>query len=100
MKLVVVDVSSVNEVEREFVSPIVKVGRDSEQCQIVFDRVTWPMVSRHHSEFRSEAGKCVLLDANSTFGTFVNGQRVKGTAEVQTGALIQFGVGGPRLRVG
>ncbi|HET9712670.1 MAG TPA: FHA domain-containing protein, partial [Pyrinomonadaceae bacterium] len=96
MKLVVVDVSSVSsEPEREFVLPIVKVGRDSALCQIVFDRVTWPMVSRYHSEFRLEAGKCVVFDANSTFGTFVNGERVREKAEVHNGALIQFGVGGP-----
>ena len=99
MKLVVTEVSGLSKApEREFELPIVRVGRDSSQCHIVFDRVTWPMVSRYHSEFRSEAGKCLLFDANSTFGTFVNGQRVKGSAEVRTGALVQFGAGGPTLR--
>ena len=101
MKLVVTEVSGLSKArEREFELPSVKVGRDSDQCHIVFDRVTWPMVSRYHSEFRSEAGKCLLFDANSTFGTFLNGQRVKGSAEVRTGALVQFGVGGPTLRIG
>src|SRR5678815_2715053 len=101
MKIVVTDVSSLSKApEREFELPIVKVGRDSDRCHIVFDRVTWPMVSRYHSEFRSEDGKCLLFDANSTFGTFLNGQRVKGSAEVRTGALVQFGVGGPTLRIG
>src|SRR5215207_2918844 len=100
MKLVVTDVSSLSKApEREFELPSVKVGRESDQCHIVFDRVTWPMVSRYHSEFRCEAGKCLLFDANSTFGTFLNGQRVKGSAEVRTGALVQFGVGGPTLRI-
>src|SRR5215217_268560 len=100
MKLVVTDVSGLSKApEREFELPIVKVGRESDQCHIVFDRVTWPMVSRYHSEFRCEAGKCLLFDANSTFGTFLNGQRVKGSAEVRTGALVQFGVGGPTLRI-
>src|SRR5215212_4630943 len=101
MKLVVTDVSSLSKApEREFELQIVNVGRESDQCHIVFDRVTWPMVSRYHSEFRCEAGKCLLFDANSTFGTFLNGQRVKGSAEVRTGALVQFGVGGPTLRIG
>src|SRR4030095_9970534 len=101
MKLVVTDVSSLSKATGgEFELPIGNVGRDSDQCHIFFDRVTWPMVSRYHSEFRSEAGKCVLFDANSTFGTFVNGQRVKGSAEVRTGALVQFGAGGPTLRIG
>src|SRR5829696_5173935 len=100
MKLVVTDVSSLSKApEREFEMPIVKVGRESDQCHIVFDRVTWPMVSRYHSEFRCEAGKCLLFDADSTFGTFLNGQRVKGSAEVRTGALVQLGVGGPTLRI-
>src|SRR5215203_5336696 len=101
MKLVVIDVSSLSKApEREFELPIVKIGRDSDQCHIVFDRVTWPMVSRYHSEFRRVAGKCLLFDANSTCGTFLNGQRVKGSAEVRTGALVQFGPGGPTLRIG
>ena len=53
------------------------------------------MVSRHHSEFRLEGGKCLLFDRNSTFGTFLNGQRVKESDEIRSGAMIQFGAGGP-----
>src|SRR4030095_1013729 len=101
MKLVVTDVSSLSKAtEREFELPIGNVGRDSDQCHIFFDRVTWPMVSRYHSEFRSEAEKCLLFDANSTFGTFLNGQRVKGSAEGRSGALVQCAAGGPALRIG
>ena len=100
MKLIVTEVGSLGrQGDRSFKIPVVKVGRDNDQCQIVFDRVTWPMVSRYHGEFRLEDGKCFFVDANSTFGTFVNGQRMKGAAEVGSGSLIQFGAGGPVLRV-
>ncbi len=100
MKLIISEVGNGNgQGDREFVLPVVKVGRDGEQCQIVFDRVTWPMVSRHHGEFRFEEGKWLFIDTNSTCGTFVNGQRLKGTTEVQAGVLFQFGAGGPLLSV-
>ena len=42
-------------VERAFDSPVVVVGRDDLECQIVFDSKQWPMVSRRHAEFRLEA---------------------------------------------
>jgi ABC transport system ATP-binding/permease protein len=100
MRIVVTDVSSVGKpTEHEFVLPLIKVGRDSERCHLVFDRVTWPMVSRYHAEFRYEDGRFVLVDVNSTFGTFVNGQRVKNSMEVRKGTLVQFGAGGPMLRI-
>jgi len=100
MRLIISEVGSVNgQADREFALPVIKVGRDGQQCQIVFDRVTWPMVSRHHGEFRFEEGKCLYIDANSTYGTFLNGQRMKGTTEIQSGVLLQFGAGGPLLRV-
>jgi len=100
MKLIVTEESSLSRPgEHVFTLPVVKVGRDNHECHIVFDRVTWPMVSRLHGEFRAEHGKCFVFDTNSTFGTFLNGQRVKGSAEIRSGALVQFGAGGPVLRV-
>ena len=100
MKIVVMDVTSLSgPCEREFVLPVVKFGRDNTKCHIVFDRATWPMVSRDHCEIRMESGKCRLFDRGSTFGTFLNSQRVKGSAEVRSGALVQFGAGGPVLRI-
>jgi len=84
-------------VRREFDQPVVKIGRDPEACDLVFDQATWPMVSRTHAELRLEDNRCLLIDKNSTQGTFINGQRVVKPTEVQTGTLIQFGHNGPVL---
>jgi len=57
------------------------------------------MVSRKHAEFRLEEGHCTVVDANSRFGTFVNGQKVSAPTQVRVGDHIQLGSGGPILRV-
>src|SRR5207302_8214334 len=38
-------------------------------------------------------------DANSRFGTFVNGQKISGPVEVRVGSHVQLGADGPILRV-
>jgi ABC-type multidrug transport system ATPase subunit/predicted component of type VI protein secretion system len=85
--------------EREFTSEVVKVGRDGLECHLVFDQSEWPMVSRRHAEFRLRDGRCSLVDTNSKFGTFLDGQRVVSPSEVRVGAHVQFGAGGPVVRV-
>jgi len=85
--------------EREFDSATVKVGRDGSDCQIVFDGNEWPMVSRKHAEFRSEGGRSLLVDLKSRFGTFLDGRQLSGPAEIGAGSRVQFGPGGPVLRV-
>lgn len=85
--------------ERAFTSEIVKVGRDPIGCHIVFDQAEWPMVSRRHAEFRQRAGHCFLVDTNSKFGTFVDGERVGDPSEIRVGSRVQFGAGGPLMRV-
>lgn len=85
--------------EREFESTIVKIGRDGSDCQIVFDGNEWPMVSRRHAEFRIQDGRCLLVDSNSRFGTFLDGRQLSEPAQVYAGSRAQFGPGGPVLRV-
>ncbi|HEY0003501.1 MAG TPA: FHA domain-containing protein [Pyrinomonadaceae bacterium] len=85
--------------ERAYEGESIKVGRDPATCQIVFDQREWPMVSRKHAEFRLREGRCMLADVGSRFGTFVDGQRIAEPAEVRQGARVQFGAGGPVLRV-
>lgn len=84
---------------REFVQPVVRIGRDPETCQIVFEQASWPVVSRRHGEFRLAEGRCLLADSDSSFGTFLDGRRITEPAEVPPGALVQFGADGPVLRV-
>jgi ABC-type multidrug transport system ATPase subunit/pSer/pThr/pTyr-binding forkhead associated (FHA) protein len=85
--------------EREFDSTLVRVGRDGGDCQIVFDGNDWPMVSRKHAEFRLEGGRSLLIDLKSRFGTFLDGVQITQPAEVRAGSRVQFGPGGPVLRV-
>ncbi|MBA2339360.1 MAG: FHA domain-containing protein, partial [Pyrinomonadaceae bacterium] len=66
---------------------------------VVFDQVEWPMVSRQHAEFRLKDNKWTLVDKNSKFGTFLNGQRITEPVNLETGARVQFGPSGPLLRI-
>jgi ABC-type multidrug transport system ATPase subunit/pSer/pThr/pTyr-binding forkhead associated (FHA) protein len=85
--------------ERAYEHQSIKVGRDPADCHLVFDQSEWPMVSRKHAEFRVKGDKCLIVDTNSSFGTFLDGQRVTEPAEVRTGSRVQFGAGGPIMRV-
>jgi len=85
--------------ERTFTSDVVRVGRDPAVCHYFFSQEQWPMVSRQHAEFRLREGRCNVADANSRFGTFVNGQRISDSVEVRVGSHVQLGAGGPVLRV-
>jgi len=85
--------------ERAFTSDRVVVGRDPAVCHYFVAQEQWPMVSRKHAEFRLEEGRCTVADANSRFGTFVNGQKISAPVEVRVGSNIQLGQGGPVLRI-
>jgi pSer/pThr/pTyr-binding forkhead associated (FHA) protein len=85
--------------ERSFTSEIVKIGRDPLECHVVFDQGDWPMVSRRHAEFRQREGRCLLVDTGSKFGTYVDGKRVGDPSEVRVGDRVQFGAGGPLMRI-
>src|SRR5437763_2897664 len=85
--------------ERAFTSDRVVVGRDPAICHYFVAQEQWPMVSRKHAEFRLEEGRYTVADANSRFGTFVNGQQISAPVEVRVGSNIQLGQGGPVLRV-
>src|SRR5215831_19488993 len=85
--------------ERAFTGELVLVGRDPAVCHYFFSQEQWPMVSRKHAEFRLGGGRCVVSDANSRFGTFVDGQRIGAPSELRVGSHVQLGGGGPILRV-
>lgn len=86
--------------EKTFQREIVRVGRDPENCEIVFEQKVFPMVSRRHAELREKNGCCLLVDTNSSFGTFLNGNRVSQPTEITVGSTIQFGSNGPIMRIG
>ncbi|HVF87356.1 MAG TPA: FHA domain-containing protein, partial [Pyrinomonadaceae bacterium] len=100
MKIVFVEMRGGQEFgRREFEQTVIVAGRDPAVCDILFDQTEWPMVSRRHGEFRLADGEWQLGDNNSSFGTFLDGRRVAQPVPVRAGAEIQFGAGGPVMRV-
>ncbi|MGI9036940.1 MAG: FHA domain-containing protein [Pyrinomonadaceae bacterium] len=85
--------------EITFQQEIIRIGRDAKECQIVFDHQKFPMVSRRHAELRWRNGQWFLFDLNSSFGTFLNGQKIIEPQVVPVGSAIQFGASGPSLIV-
>ena len=99
MRVVLLESNGTQHTTREFSRPVVKIGRDPGQCDLIFDQVTWPTVSRVHAELHLQPGRCLLIDKDSSHGTYLNGQRVVGPVELQIGARIQLGATGPALIV-
>jgi pSer/pThr/pTyr-binding forkhead associated (FHA) protein len=100
MKIVLSEESSGQQKpERAYERPVIKIGRDPAECQVVFNQTEWPMVSRRHAEIRLKDGRYLLVDTNSSFGTFLDGQRIGEPVELRQGARAQFGAGGPVMLV-
>ncbi|MGH2535508.1 MAG: FHA domain-containing protein [Thermomicrobiales bacterium] len=63
------------------------VGRHA-ICDLVIEE---PFVSGEHAELSAVSGQWFLRDLNSTNGTFLNGERVDGYADIHPGDVVQFG---------
>jgi ABC-type multidrug transport system ATPase subunit/pSer/pThr/pTyr-binding forkhead associated (FHA) protein len=98
MKIVLVE-DQPNSPEKSFQQDVIRIGRDAEDCQIVFPREQYPMVSRQHAEIRHQNGGWVLVDKNSTYGTFLNKRKIDKPEVIQVGSTIQIGAEGPNLIV-
>ncbi|KYC39622.1 hypothetical protein WA1_30220 [Scytonema hofmannii PCC 7110] len=77
------------------------VGRDP-SCQIVLSSNLYGMVSRRHASVRPSKtpdGRIsyVLWDLNSANGTFLNGETLQGSQELQAGDRVMFGSNGPEF---
>ncbi|MDJ0796470.1 MAG: PrsW family glutamic-type intramembrane protease [Calothrix sp. MO_167.B12] len=78
------------------------IGRDP-SCEIILDAMMYRMVSRRHATFRplstspDGAINWVLHDLNSANGTYLNGQRLQGSQELQPGDRIRLGHDGPEF---
>jgi pSer/pThr/pTyr-binding forkhead associated (FHA) protein len=68
-------------------TPIVNVGRADYNDIVVPD----PSVSTSHAKLQRREGVWVLVDLDSTNGTFVDGERVRGEAPLAPGAMVRFG---------
>jgi ABC-type multidrug transport system ATPase subunit len=85
--------------ELSFNQQLIRIGCDTVDCQVVFDNEQFPMVSRRHCELHWQNGNWVLHDLNSSYGTFIDGQKVTAPQTVKVGNGLQFGLDGPVLRV-
>jgi hypothetical protein len=63
------------------------VGRHPE-ADIFLDDVT---VSRRHADFLRDGTRFVVKDLGSLNGTYLNGERINGTAQLSDGAVVQVG---------
>lgn len=65
----------------------IRIGRESAICEIVLEH---PKVSRLHAEVVSIDGKVMLIDRNSSNGTYVNDQKID-RRYLRDGDIIHFG---------
>ena len=63
------------------------IGR-SESCDVVLDE---EKVSRRHAKLWREGDEVFLEDMGSTCGTFLNGDRVRASCNIQSGDIINIG---------
>jgi len=79
----------------------ITLGRDP-SSSVRFGEKADPMVGRRHARItRNPALPSLFLitDLGSRNGTFVNQQRVFGTASLKPGDVVQCGIGGPEFRL-
>jgi serine protease Do len=65
----------------------IRIGRESAICEIVLEN---PKVSRLHAEVVSIDGKVMLIDRNSSNGTYVNDEKID-RRYLRDGDIIHFG---------
>ena len=68
-------------------TPVVNIGRADYNDLVVPDA----SVSTTHGKLQRREGIWVLVDLDSTNGTFVDGERIKGEAPLAPGAMVRFG---------
>src|SRR3954469_15765235 len=77
----------------------ITIGRDPANT-VQFDPTQDLDVSSHHAQLAiGDDGKYMLTDLGSRNGTFLNGQKVAGTVCAEPGSKIQFGKGGPEVKI-
>ena len=72
------------------------IGRALDNDLVLDDR----SVSRYHAQLRAEKSGLIIVDLQSTNGTFVDGRRVVGAARLHDGASLVVGRVALRLQLG
>ena len=65
----------------------IRIGREPAECEIV---LTNPKISRFHAELVELEGRLILIDRNSSNGTYVNDQKIDKKI-LEDGDIIYFG---------
>jgi ABC-type multidrug transport system ATPase subunit len=100
MTITLVEVGSTDKKsELSFSKSVVRIGREAGESDILFDAAKFPMVSRRHAELRCENGVWLLHDLGSSYGVFLNGEKVGPPKPLAAGNKIQIGTDGPTLLV-
>src|SRR6059036_3315781 len=68
-------------------TPVANIGRADYNDLVIPD----PSVSTSHAKLQRREGVWVLVDMESTNGSFVDGERVKGDAPLAPGAMVRLG---------
>lgn len=82
--------------ERFELKPEQLIAGRSRNCDV---SVKDPSVSRRHAHLTPRGGKILVQDLGSSNGTFVNGERVEGTAELAGGDVLALGDAELQVRV-
>lgn len=82
---------------REYEQDVVRIGR-LPTCDFAFDAHADLDASGLHAEIRREGSEYVLVDAASRNGTLVGGRSIQ-RHTLSDGDEVEFGTGGPRIRV-
>lgn len=78
---------------------MIQIGRDP-VCDIRFDAARDDLVGRLHARIERESGERYafrIVDLASRNGTFLNHRRVRTSAVLAPGDVLQFAPGGPRM---
>jgi serine protease Do len=79
---------------------VLTLGRNTDQI-IQYDPDKDDLVSRKHARISREEDqedRFLITDVGSSHGTYVNKQRISGTASILPGDMIQLGPGGPEFQ--
>ena len=101
MKIIVDHIKGSRRGQRQMFPDVARlsIGRHP-KCDVSFDAHRDLDASSRHAELRQEGERYVLCDVGSSNGTFVGGNRVSEVAvEVGEPIVVEFGGGGPQLRV-
>jgi hypothetical protein len=82
---------------REFHQDVIRFGRQPSN-DIAFDPHADLDASGNHAEVRREAGQWLLVDLGSRNGTIVGGRPIQRHV-LSSGDEVEFGTGGPRVRI-